>query len=58
MIDLAHSEEQGKKAATLAALQPPDGDLPKELYVLGNRVTDKMLSETDLTLEEIMQGKS
>jgi len=33
-------------------------DAAKEIYVLGQLVTTKMLSETDLNLQEIMTGKA
>ena len=56
MIDLKHKEIADKKAAELLALQPQE-DMAKDVYVLGNKVTSTMLNETDLTLQEIMQGK-
>jgi hypothetical protein len=56
MIDLKHKEIlNAKKAAEMALL--PAEDAPKEVYVLGQLVTTKMLSETDLSLQEIMRGE-
>eukprot|EP00605_Chrysophyceae_sp_TOSAG23-4_P000840 GSChrysophyteH1.ASY1.ANO1.931.1 assembled CDS len=57
MIDLKHKEENDRKAAELAKLNPPV-DVAKSIYVLGNKIDGTLLSGTDLTLQEIMRGET
>ena len=56
MIDLKHKEILNAKKAMEAALLPPE-DAAKEVFVLGQLVTTKMLSETDLSLQDIMRNE-
>jgi len=55
MLDLKRRELQTAKAPVAVASAE---DASKEVYVLGQLVTTKMLSETDLNLQEIMAGKT
>ena len=45
MIELKYKEIQDAKARELAKLNPPE-DLAKDIFVLGQQITSKMLSET------------
>jgi len=54
MLDLKRKEIQKSKVPVVVNAE----DAAKEVYVLGQLVTTKMLSETDLNLQEIMAGKT
>jgi len=54
MLDLKRKEIQKSKVPIAVNAE----DAAKEIYVLGQLVTTKMLSETDLNLQEIMTGKA
>ena len=55
MLDLKKKEAFREKQV-LIELQAPADEQTKEVFVNGVRVTTKMLTETDLTLEELMNA--
>lgn len=55
MLDLKRKEIQKAKQPIVPSSAE---DAAKQVYVLGQLVTTKMLSETDLNLQEIMAGKT
>ena len=57
LVSDKHKEENDRKAAELAKLNPPV-DVAKSIYVLGNKIDGTLLSGTDLTLQEIMRGET
>lgn len=55
MLDMKRKDALKAKQALM---EVPAEDASKEVYVLGQLVTTKFLSETDLNLEDIMKGKA
>ena len=50
------SEIQKEKERIAALAAAAEGEQPKEVYVHGDLVTTKMLSDTDLTIDELIAG--